>query len=107
MPSSGVQTCALDRKSTRLNSSHTIISYAVFCLKKNNFIHLFSDTLFYDMLGSLSGECSMWRWVSTLFVRVSALQLVGPVIFVLLFFFFNNGDTPEIYFFPLPDVFPI
>src|SRR3954467_5976296 len=29
----GVQTCA-DRKSTRLNSSHTIISYAVFCLKK-------------------------------------------------------------------------
>src|SRR3954465_4270329 len=27
---------SLDRKSTRLNSSHTIISYAVFCLKKNN-----------------------------------------------------------------------
>src|SRR3954465_2947531 len=26
----------LDRKSTRLNSSHTIISYAVFCLKKKN-----------------------------------------------------------------------
>src|SRR4029434_1893724 len=25
-----------DRKSTRLNSSHTCISYAVFCLKKNN-----------------------------------------------------------------------
>src|SRR3954466_7646942 len=25
-----------DRKSTRLNSSHTIISYAVFCLKNNN-----------------------------------------------------------------------
>ena len=25
----GVQTCALDRKSTRLNSSHQIISYAV------------------------------------------------------------------------------
>src|SRR2546430_7186658 len=26
--------CALDRKSTRLNSSHSQISYAVFCLKK-------------------------------------------------------------------------
>src|SRR5258708_26227512 len=26
--------CARDRKSTRLNSSHQIISYAVFCLKK-------------------------------------------------------------------------
>src|SRR5438034_10114368 len=25
-----------DRKSTRLNSSHTVISYAVFCLKKKN-----------------------------------------------------------------------
>src|SRR5947207_11593971 len=25
---------AKDRKSTRLNSSHTVISYAVFCLKK-------------------------------------------------------------------------
>src|SRR3712207_6992760 len=28
-----------DRKSTRLNSSHANISYAVFCLKKNNNAH--------------------------------------------------------------------
>src|SRR5256885_3860974 len=28
--------CGLDRKSTRLNSSHLVISYAVFCLKKKN-----------------------------------------------------------------------
>src|SRR5690348_18013185 len=28
--------CAEDRKSTRLNSSHPSISYAVFCLKKKN-----------------------------------------------------------------------
>src|SRR3954449_4917046 len=28
-----------DRKSTRLNSSHTLISYAVFCLKKKNHRH--------------------------------------------------------------------
>src|SRR5687768_17884138 len=28
--------CTLDRKSTRLNSSHGYISYAVFCLKKKN-----------------------------------------------------------------------
>src|ERR1039457_7400534 len=26
----------IDRKSTRLNSSHLVISYAGFCLKKNN-----------------------------------------------------------------------
>src|SRR3712207_8282720 len=32
----------LDRKSTRLNSSHANISYAVFCLKKkNNILHIF------------------------------------------------------------------
>src|SRR2546430_3587803 len=30
------QRVALDRKSTRLNSSHSQISYAVFCLKKKN-----------------------------------------------------------------------
>src|SRR2546429_2677954 len=35
-----------DRKSTRLNSSHGYISYAVFCLKKkkNNKTHLHSGT---------------------------------------------------------------
>src|SRR5438552_15847722 len=30
--------CPGDRKSTRLNSSHQIISYAVFCLKKKKHI---------------------------------------------------------------------
>src|SRR5256885_2735004 len=28
-----------DRKSTRLNSSHLVISYAVFCLKKKTHVH--------------------------------------------------------------------
>src|SRR5256885_7047168 len=31
-----------DRKSTRLNSSHLVISYAVFCLKKKNKHHALS-----------------------------------------------------------------
>src|SRR5437870_12929571 len=31
---SGLRDATLDRKSTRLNSSHVAISYAVFCLKK-------------------------------------------------------------------------
>src|SRR3712207_7923574 len=31
-----VDAATLDRKSTRLNSSHANISYAVFCLKKKN-----------------------------------------------------------------------
>src|SRR6202163_5069941 len=33
------QVLTLDRKSTRLNSSHQAISYAVFCLKKNRNRH--------------------------------------------------------------------
>src|SRR5256885_16902354 len=31
------QGCQRDRKSTRLNSSHLVISYAVFCLKKKKY----------------------------------------------------------------------
>src|SRR5438034_8774608 len=34
VPSPGPVLLYADRKSTRLNSSHTVISYAVFCLKK-------------------------------------------------------------------------
>src|SRR2546430_12391776 len=34
-----VRAAGLDRKSTRLNSSHSQISYAVFCLKKKNKKH--------------------------------------------------------------------
>src|SRR5207244_6319993 len=34
---------AQDRKSTRLNSSHQIISYAVFCLKKKKNTHKHGD----------------------------------------------------------------
>src|SRR5256885_11691542 len=31
-----IRSAYTDRKSTRLNSSHLVISYAVFCLKNNN-----------------------------------------------------------------------
>src|SRR5256885_2742826 len=33
-----------DRKSTRLNSSHLVISYAVFCLKKKNYVEHEEET---------------------------------------------------------------
>src|SRR5256885_9623699 len=41
-----------DRKSTRLNSSHLVISYAVFCLKKNNIFITYPHA----MLASVSRE---------------------------------------------------
>src|SRR5256885_13016594 len=37
--------CDGDRKSTRLNSSHLVISYAVFCLKKKNDTEHYSEPL--------------------------------------------------------------
>src|SRR5260221_6648830 len=43
------QSIRRDRKSTRLNSSHTVISYAVFCLKKKNTSHLVDLFAFSDM----------------------------------------------------------
>src|SRR5256885_12962565 len=55
-----------DRKSTRLNSSHLVISYAVFCLKKKNYLLFFSvqwDTLlfiYYSNAHSLSDHSSMF-----------------------------------------------
>src|SRR3712207_7663775 len=36
-----------DRKSTRLNSSHANISYAVFCLKKKNINHIINLLLIF------------------------------------------------------------
>src|SRR5258708_16780929 len=43
-----------DRKSTRLNSSHQIISYAVFCLKKKTTNHTLSLTCGYHPPSQLS-----------------------------------------------------
>src|SRR5947199_3976946 len=43
------QTARLDRKSTRLNSSHLGISYAVFCLKKKKTKTSFSEHNYDDV----------------------------------------------------------
>src|SRR2546422_6538559 len=40
LKATGVEIVPADRKSTRLNSSHGYISYAVFCLKKKNLVLL-------------------------------------------------------------------
>src|SRR5438132_6214461 len=50
-----------DRKSTRLNSSHTVISYAVFCLKKKNkklyhvFIHI-NDERHFQLISNATAQ---------------------------------------------------
>src|SRR5256885_10141766 len=47
-----------DRKSTRLNSSHLVISYAVFCLKKKkkNIIRQMHDTVYKHHLINAESE---------------------------------------------------
>src|SRR5689334_8045339 len=42
------QVVEIDRKSTRLNSSHSSISYAVFCLKKKKNKKRSPHSIFYD-----------------------------------------------------------
>src|SRR5256885_4731695 len=42
-----------DRKSTRLNSSHLVISYAVFCLKKKNILRTHHPTSLYSPTSDL------------------------------------------------------
>src|SRR5947208_14053154 len=49
-----LQQWGLDRKSTRLNSSHQIISYAVFCLKKKSNSSLALDRVACAPMSSLS-----------------------------------------------------
>src|SRR5438034_4176840 len=46
-----------DRKSTRLNSSHTVISYAVFCLKKKTQrgLNIKRDVLIYARIVNAAG----------------------------------------------------
>src|SRR5256885_3346716 len=56
-----LSTARKDRKSTRLNSIHLVISYAVFCLKKKN--ALFLDWAF--------GE---WRFSDRLRLRMGLLK---------------------------------
>src|SRR5256885_12655691 len=52
----GIDRVAKDRKSTRLNSSHLVISYAVFCLKKKQCLAnntLFSSPQMHNSLNSI------------------------------------------------------
>src|SRR3712207_8039043 len=46
----GAQPRRQDRKSTRLNSSHANISYAVFCLKKKKKHTQYTLLIYFDML---------------------------------------------------------
>src|SRR5438132_7474446 len=50
---------SIDRKSTRLNSSHTVISYAVFCLKKKTWRTVVSNATG-RCTSRVSPSCHYW-----------------------------------------------
>src|SRR6516162_3605099 len=100
------RSAARDRKSTRLNSSHLVISYAVFCLKKKK-----------DNIGRsprLEKKRVTGRSYNELLLhaclRVSPSRSFYDCAFsrsLLFFFFFNDTATTEIYTLSLHDALPI
>src|SRR5215217_8241804 len=83
-----------DRKSTRLNSRHANISYAVFCLKKKNTVM--------ERIGARFGRFEPCRGVLAFLGGV-----LSPVERKNGFFFFNDTATTEIYTLSLHDALPI
>src|SRR3954462_1407481 len=98
---------APDRKSTRLNSSHTIISYAVFCLKKKSpGWRQHTRRLERPYRGEVGArECA--RRSSVAVCVASCCPSFYPPPHLLAFFFFNDTATTEIYTLSLHDALPI
>src|SRR3989337_627283 len=96
-----------DRKSTRLNSSHGSISYAVFCLKKkkkkNTDVTATEATDGATVLVDTTRACSS----TTVAFRSHRPCTRSPSLFFVFFFFFNDTATTEIYTLSLHDALPI
>src|SRR3954464_8575588 len=102
----GHQAPPQDRKSTRLNSSHTIISYAVFCLKKK------TNRTTVTAVAPSASVCCPSRIATrpgTTSRRPGGRSRVtgtSPVATTsCLFFFFNDTATTEIYTLPYTALF--
>src|SRR6202048_4592372 len=95
----------LDRKSTRLNSSHVSISYAVFCLKKKRNVTLSRAHLGHRVPDVY--HCCNVRWAHSWCRGLAALHLgVNPSDCACgAFFFLMRRDPPNSSPFPLPAAF--
>src|SRR6266542_1207307 len=99
---------ARDRKSTRLNSSHGSISYAVFCLKKKKMARAAARADSRDLrhLAAVFGRLPLASRTDA--VAISDLHLDKEVLRAsLAAFFFNDTATTEIYTLSLHDALPI
>src|SRR3954466_12927459 len=95
-----------DRKSTRLNSSHTIISYAVFCLKKKTHKRDTRTLVPAGLPATQPYKPSTQRGETGASESARAPWPDGRRRHLLLFFF-NNPGPPEISPLPLPAALPI
>src|SRR6266536_2470245 len=92
----------VDRKSTRLNSSHEWISYAVFCLKKKKNHEDLRSQLQAPQPALPSGDGRVPAAAALRARPASDARLPSA-----LFFFFNDTATTEIYTLSLHDALPI
>src|SRR6266513_2944649 len=96
-----------DRKSTRLNSSHVSISYAVFCLKKKKITGTGRQHAHIKVVCTAErGLCRPFNSAIVLLAREGAGKLIAEGNF-FMFFFFNDTATTEIYTLSLHDALPI
>src|SRR6266513_1898274 len=86
-----------DRKSTRLNSSHVSISYAVFCLKKKK------KKKYRRKSKKKKKHKKIYYYLYSIFF----FHFFYYFIFFFFFFFFNDTATTEIYTLSLHDALPI
>src|SRR5215203_5120314 len=97
-----------DRKSTRLNSSHANISYAVFCLKKKKTqMHStrYQQNIKQLYLSALDVTCERFRFDAQFFACYNGDFITDRSL--RNFFFFNDTATTEIYTLSLHDALPI
>src|ERR1039457_1277997 len=83
----------LDRKSTRLNSSHLVISYAVFCLKKKKKTFTFLLLRCPQNITSLAASTPA-AVLGSRDPRSNRVLLVAAVLVFFFFFFFFLRRRP-------------
>src|SRR3954462_12605230 len=107
MPSSACKKNALDRKSTRLNSSHTIISYAVFCLEKKSLEPLPSRHALPRGAGCVAPNLGSAALLTRLARQTMRISLRYTGLDLMPHLFFNDPAPTEIYTLSLHDALPI
>src|ERR1039457_1222951 len=98
----------IDRKSTRLNSSHLVISYAVFCLKKKTRTSRRRTRIWHEGADtSPSPHTSRSANYEPQFVAYRQTCRSFGYVSGFFFFFFNEAAPTDFSLFPHPAPLPI